>query len=343
MHDLQSLQPGHMRGGLPELLVGHFTHPAGTTGCTVILAPAGMGAGVYARGSVVGTNEIDLVRHGGLVERIQAIFLSGGSVFGLAGVAGVMRFAEERGWGFPVRMASRDPASSPGHVPGVVPIVAAAPIFDLEDRVPRLDAAAGYAACQAAVQGDRGDRREGAIGVAAGSRINRRPGWPSSSPGGLAVASGELDGRAVSALVVLNHAGVMVDPATGAVVAGAPIAGPDDHSPSAARDGGRTARPSTVPTSNLIAVVATSLPMTRARLNELASNAHDGFARVIRPLDSRLTSSIVFAVSTGARDDAAPATVVGLDALAADLVATAALRAATLAGAAVAAPGIPPP
>ena len=65
-----------------------------------------------------GTRNTDLLGQGTSVQQIHAVLLTGGSEFGQDAAAGVVRWLEERGHGFPVTT-------------GVVPIVAAAVIFDL--------------------------------------------------------------------------------------------------------------------------------------------------------------------------------------------------------------------
>ena len=79
--------------------VGHYTDKKAVTGCTVILCELGAVAGVDVSGSSPGTRETDLLRAGNLVERVQAIVLSGGSAFGLDAATGAMRYLEERGFG----------------------------------------------------------------------------------------------------------------------------------------------------------------------------------------------------------------------------------------------------
>jgi len=100
------------------VLVGHAQDDDALTGCTVVLTPNGAVAGVDVRGSAPGTRETDLMRPCNLVERIQAVVLSGGSAYGLDAASGAMQFLEEEGVGFETPF-------------GVVPIVGAAVIFDL--------------------------------------------------------------------------------------------------------------------------------------------------------------------------------------------------------------------
>src|SRR5215475_9110598 len=81
--------------------VGHFTLPGGLTGCTVVLADAeGAIGGVAQRGGAPGTRETDLLDPTNLVERVNALVLTGGSAFGLDVGTGVMKFLEEKNIGY---------------------------------------------------------------------------------------------------------------------------------------------------------------------------------------------------------------------------------------------------
>ena len=121
------------------LQVGHFTDGRRPTGCTVLLCPQGVVAGVDVRGAAPGTRETDLLHPLATIEVVHALLLTGGSAFGLAAADGVMRWLEARGHGVQVG-------------PACIPIVPAAVLFDLwvGDAAIRPDAAAGHAACEAA-------------------------------------------------------------------------------------------------------------------------------------------------------------------------------------------------
>src|SRR5204863_5427982 len=103
---------------IPGVLVGRWTVLDAATGCAVVLCEGGAVAGVDVRGNAPATRETDLLRPGSLVGRAHAILLTGGSAFGLDAATGVMRYLEERGFGFDTRQ-------------GPVPIVPAAALFDL--------------------------------------------------------------------------------------------------------------------------------------------------------------------------------------------------------------------
>ncbi|WP_239487619.1 P1 family peptidase, partial [Streptomyces durocortorensis] len=120
--------------GLPPLLdaltdvagirVGH-AEVAGVgalSGTTVVLAPEGGAvAAVDVRGGGPGTRETDALDPRNLVQRVDAVVLTGGSAFGLDAASGVMAWLEEQGRGVRV---------GPGPTQ-VVPVVPAAALFDL--------------------------------------------------------------------------------------------------------------------------------------------------------------------------------------------------------------------
>jgi L-aminopeptidase/D-esterase-like protein len=91
------------------------------TGTTVVIPPPGTIGGVDVRGGGPGTRETELLAPMNMVERVDAVCLSGGSSYGLAAATGVADWVGERGMGFRV-------GPEPHHV---VPIVPAAVLFDL--------------------------------------------------------------------------------------------------------------------------------------------------------------------------------------------------------------------
>ncbi len=309
------------------LKLGHFTHPARATGCTVVLCEAGAVCGVDVRGGAPGTRETDLLRPDNLVEQVHAVLLTGGSAFGLDAAGGVMRWLEERGHGLEVG-------------PVRVPIVPAAVLFDLlhGDPAIRPDAASGYAACVAASSSStHAVPAQGNVGAGAGAVVGKLFGPARAMKGGIGSAAFKAGAITVGAVVAVNAIGDVIDPTTGRVVAGARSA--DGRAllgsmqallrgdlPERARAGMATT----------IGVVGTDAQLTKAQANKLASMAHDGLARAINPAHTMQDGDTLFAVATGASGKPGDLTVLG--ALAAHAVAQAVLNAVR---AATALPGLP--
>src|SRR5690348_18207044 len=85
------------------ITVGHWTHPSGGTGCTVVLSPpGGIRAAAAIRGRATGTREFDALSPRHLVPHIDAVLLTGGSAYGLGAADGVMRWLREKSRWLPV-------------------------------------------------------------------------------------------------------------------------------------------------------------------------------------------------------------------------------------------------
>lgn len=279
---------------MPGLRVGHHqrTGRGWQTGTTVVLAPAGATPGVDVRGGGPGTRETDALAPHNLVEQVHSVCLTGGSAYGLAAAHGVMQWLEEHHLGFPVGPADADPAL-------VVPIVPAAVIFDLGrggSFANRPDAEFGR---RAAANARAGQRRWGTVGAGTGARAG-------GLQGGVGTAStvvrlprneGPSIDVVVGALAVVNANGSVVDPRRGLPWVTTDLL---RTRPSAAERAllvesltGQAALNTT------IGVVATSARLTKAETGKLASVAHDGLARAIRPAHSMVDGDTVFGLATG--------------------------------------------
>jgi L-aminopeptidase/D-esterase-like protein len=265
------------------LIVGHFTDLKAASGVTAVICKEGAVAGVDVRGSAPGTRETDLLAPSNLVEKIQAIVLSGGSVFGLAASDGVVRWLSKRGIGYPLDDIH------------VAPIVPSAVLFDLgrgAAYMPPVDAAWGWAACDAA---NDGPVPMGCVGAGTGAVCG-------SIKGGLGAASWITDyGITVAAMVAVNALGSIVDPETGQLWESRLEIGREFGD-----QGKRKVRvPPAVeqaPVKNTtIGVVATDAILTRSQARKLAQMAQDGLARAIRPSHTMFDGDTIFCVATGKR------------------------------------------
>ena len=307
---------------VPGIRVGHYTLTERPTGCTVILVDGGAVAGVAQRGAAPGTRETDLLEPSNADRRVNGIVLSGGSAFGLDSANGTMRWLEERGVGLRMRGDRRVP---------IVPIVPTAVLIDLwvgGKPTVRPGAECGY---RAAARAARSAVAQGSIGAGAGATVGKLLGHDRAMKGGIGSAGVVLgNGLRVAAIVAVNALGDVIDPESGAVVAGARAA---DGSFADARRLLRTGAPTILspPSADdaagntTIAVVATNARLTNAEATRVAQIADGGYARAIAPIHTIADGDTVFALATGRWRGDADVTTIG--ALAADAVATAIVRA----------------
>ncbi len=280
--DVGGIRVGHYHRLDPDASLG-----AGwACGVTVVLTPPGTVGAVDCRGGAPGTRETDVLDPANTVRFVDAVLLAGGSAYGLAAAAGVMRWLEEHERG--VAMEG-----------GVVPIVPGAVIFDLPvggwDRRPTAEF--GYLACDAA----GGATAVGTVGAGVGARAG-------VLKGGVGTASTVLpSGVTVGAVVVVNSAGDVADRATGLPWMAYLIEEFGLTPPRAEEIEAFGQLPSPLnPLNTTIAVVATDAAVSTAACRRIAIAAHDGLARAIRPAHTPLDGDTVFALATGAVEIAPP-------------------------------------
>lgn len=256
---------------LPQgIAIGHWTDVTGRTGCTVVLAPEGAVGGVDVRGAAPATLGTDALRPGTLIDRVHAILLTGGSAFGLEAAGGVMRFLEEHEVGYELASVR-------------VPIVAGAVIFDLPigDPKARPDRDAGYAACAAAT----GDPSVGAVGAGTGASVAKGGDGSQTRPGGLGIAGSRAGRATVAAVMVVNSVGGIWD---------------DERHKWVAEFTVWDRASALVPgTNTTIGVVVTDAELTKEQANRVATVAHDGIARAVRPSHTMYDGDTIFCLATG--------------------------------------------
>jgi L-aminopeptidase/D-esterase-like protein len=305
---------------VPGIGVGQVEDEAVRTGVTVILPERPAVAACDVRGGGPGTRETDLLDPSTLVERADAIVLSGGSVYGLAAADGVAAFLGASGRGFQLVGRSGVPPS---------PIVPAAILYDLanggdkdwgeEQPYRRL----GLKAARNAGGPLRLGRAGAGFGAASGA-----------GRGGVGSASYVAGGLVVGALVAVNSFGSAKMPGTDVF-----WAWPFEED---SEFGGKRppldwrAIPDMPPDSKLaaartrlnttIGVVATNASLTQADARRIAIMAQDGVARAIRPAHGPTDGDVLFVLATGEGLRLDPLELTRLGLLAADCVARAIAR-----------------
>src|SRR5947207_12994910 len=300
----------------PRVLVGQAEDEPGITGTTIVLCEMPAVASVDIRGGAPGSRETELLDPGVLVERVDAIVLSGGSAFGLDAAAGVMDGLAAIGRGFVVRDVR-------------VPIVPAAILFDLAfpGRQPWTSEPPYRALGRLALERAAKDFALGNSGAGRGAKAGRLK-------GGIGSASLQLaNGAMVGALVAVNSWGSAVRPDCGRFWA-AEMALPGEIDPQPRvpampldPDDFSACKPGAVGANTTIAVVATDAPLDKAGCRRLAIMAQDGLAQAIRPAHTPYDGDTVFALSTGVGERADPLRLARLGAAAATCLARARTRA----------------
>jgi L-aminopeptidase/D-esterase-like protein len=273
------------------LAIGHASNATGATGCTVVRgieSPFRCAAHVLGRAS--GTREIHTGNAAHLVDRTDAVLLTGGSAYGLDSAAGVMRWMEERSRGFPTG-------------PGVVPIVPAAVIFDLlplGEFSARPTAEMAYTACNAA---SPHAIAEGSVGAGTGATVGKIGGALLAMKGGVGVASVEGNGVIAAAIVVTNAFGDVRDGA-GNIIAGARreaggfadaerlLRAESSDAPASRRfaEAATEGRRNTT-----LGLVAVSASLSKVQLAQLATATSAAFYRRITPCGTSFDGDVIFA------------------------------------------------
>ena len=263
--------------------VGNYTDIEAASGVTVVLCTGGAVAGVDVRGSGPCTRETDTLTPQNLIQQIQAVVISGGSVYGLATADGVVRWLSGKGIGFPL---------DEHHV---APIVPAAALYDLgfgSRFIPPIDAEWGTRACEAASTGSFPIGCHGAGTGATSAGIK----------GGLGTASLIMEsGITVAALVAVNSHGSIVNPATGRLWEESLEIGAEFG-----ETGRRSVRIPPIPAygagrNTTIGVIATDAELSKVHTLKIAQMAHNGMARAIRPAHTLFDGDTIFCLATGKR------------------------------------------
>lgn len=265
---------------IPGLVVGHYTDIEAASGLSVVICPRGAVAGVDVRGSAPGTRETDLLNPVNLIDTVQAVVLSGGSVYGLAHSDAVVRWLADQGYGFPLDEEH------------VAPIVPAAVLYDLgrgRSFVPPVAPDWALRACREAA----GDPvPSGSLGAGTGAQAG-------SIKGGLGSAACRLDsGIVVAALIAVNSNGSVINPENGR-----PWEIGLEKDGEFGRPGRRAVRlpppPGSGPARNTtIGVVATNAVLSKSQATKIAQMAQDGLARAIRPAHTMFDGDTIFCLAT---------------------------------------------
>lgn len=257
---------------IPGLLVGHWSDREALTGVTVIVLPDKCVASGEIRGGAPATREFALLDPQCLVDRVDAVVLSGGSAFGLAAADGVMAELEASGRGFPTAA-------------GPVPIVVAMSLFDLGvgSAAVRPGADEGRHAWESLSV----NPLTGRVGAGTGATVGKWRGAEFARPGGFAMSTVRYDEMIVTAIVAVNAAGDVGD--AGEEVTAKVADGCFDGWPERGD----------VFANTTIGTVVTNARLDKSQCFVVAQGAHDGLSRAITPPHLRTDGDAFVAAASG--------------------------------------------
>ncbi len=294
--------PRNLITDVPGLRVGNAHDGDARTGVSVIVPDAPAAAGASIRGGAPGTRETEALDPVCLVEKIHAIVLTGGSVFGLAAASDeIINLLAARGIGFTYG-AGQPPC----------PVVPGANLFDLTNGGNKdWGAAPPYRRlAKEALEAAGRDFSTGLAGAGFGATAG-------NFAGGLGSASVTWRGVTIGALVALNSFGSPFDPSSGRLLAEHLALegdfGGDGPCRTDARGGAgdpfALSKAAVIEEALLkagmnttLAVVATDARLNKAEAKRMAIMADDGLSRAIRLIHAPYDGDTVFALSTGQKD-----------------------------------------
>lgn len=269
--------------------VGSAENKEAGTGCSVILCEEGFTVGADVRGGAPASREIALTAPENAVSRAHAVFLTGGSAFGLDAAGGVMRFLAEKKVGFQT-------------VGGAVPIVPAAAIYDLEYKSNhKPDQEMAYQACKKA---KTGPLKAEAIGAATGATCGKLRGMEFASKtvlGHSARKNGEL---VVAAFAVVNAFFDIYDRFNNKIIAGAKdedgnfINSEDYLLNTPLLELGFSNQEDTTRKNTTLIVVATNAILNSSEAKRTAVMAHSGMSRSICPVHTMMDGDTIFTLAS---------------------------------------------
>ena len=280
--------------------VGCAEDEAAQTGVTAIVPQNRSVCAVDVRGGGPGTRETDALAAENLVDAVDAVVLSGGSVYGLAAADGVVAAMGAEGRGFALLEAPGVPRS---------PVVPGAILYDLANGGNKAwGDAPPYAALGKRAYAARSTNV--ALGNA-GAGLGAQAG---ALKGGQGAASIVLsDGFSVGALACVNCWGSPTMPGSRAFWAwpfeidgefGGVRPNANAHADGEDWSGAKFHARERVSTT--IACVALDADLTPAEAKRVAQMASAGIARAIRPVFAPFDGDVVFVLATAAKPTPAP-------------------------------------
>ncbi len=265
--------------------IGNAQNEEAKTGVTVIMLDQRARVGIDVSGGGPAARETHLADPTTADTPVNAIMLSGGSVFGLEAADGIMQYLEERHIGYDTQYA-------------LVPLVCGSCIYDLcyGSAAIRPDRQMGYAAC---LDAERNDPRCGDYGVGCGATVGKICGMEYASNSGLGMAAVRLGQLEMAAVVAVNALGDVYDPATGQELAGL-RSREDGRLRDSREELYKICKKTDMFTGNTtIGTVITNGSFSKAEMSKIASMTRNAYARCINPVGTLADGDTIYAASLG--------------------------------------------
>ncbi|MCX7948338.1 MAG: P1 family peptidase [candidate division WOR-3 bacterium] len=253
--------------------IGHYSN------CSVIICPENTVGSYYSLGYAPGSRELELLKPDKTVNIVNAILLTGSSVFGLIRAEGVVKFLVENNVGYKTPFKT-------------IPIVPSAVIYDFGvlDISPKLED--GYNACMSAGY----DITIGKVGVGMGATVGKWAGFEYKDEGGLGFYGYEYKDLVVCCVSVVNSVGDIVG-RDGRILKGAK----KDNSFLAQSLKFRSIRLLDNTNTTLI-VILTNAKLSKLECYKLSKRSVYGVCRAIEPAFTSYDGDIIFTLSKGEVD-----------------------------------------
>lgn len=275
------------------LRIGHAETEEGKTGVTVLYFPRGAQVGCHISGGGPASRETPLTFSETADNPVDAIVLSGGSAYGLAASDGVMRCLEKHEIGYATPFCR-------------VPLVCQSCIFDLGygSAHVRPDFSLGYEACEKALAGT--DGRMGNIGGGTGASVGKLYGMKRAMKSGFGFHSVQIGRLQITAAVIVNAFGDIVNPRNGRKIAGLMNENRTDFCDTVMELTGFMEPRDLFAGNTTIGAVITNAAFTKAEMNKIASMAQNAYARCINPVGTMADGDTIYAAAVLSADGEKP-------------------------------------
>lgn len=263
--------------------VGHAEDQKIGSGCSVVLAEGNFTIGAEIRGGAPGSREIALTDSRAAVDKADAVFLSGGSAYGLDAAGGVMKYLRENNTGF----------KTDG---GVVPIVPSAVIYDLEYKSNEYpDQNMAYQAC---LNASSEAQKNQSLGAAAGATCGKINGMEKAAKTLLGHSALKIGNLKTAAVAVVNAFGDIKNPADGKIIAGAKDSAGNFIDTEQIILNKEGINLGFIRENTTLVVVATNAKLNKSEANRVSMMAHSGLSRCIYPVHTLLDGDSIFTLAS---------------------------------------------